>query len=89
MVSAEAQLIAETAQRVATGEIAHAINTVLGLASELLVDGHAVAVIRSSTRPVMCSDTLSIRELSGLAVQIQGGARNQRSMMKATPALKS
>jgi EmrB/QacA subfamily drug resistance transporter len=41
--SAEASLIAETAHRVTTGDMAHAINTVPGLANERLVQGYAAA----------------------------------------------
>ncbi|WP_166217362.1 MFS transporter [Pseudomonas atagonensis] len=41
--SAEAQLIGETAQRVITGDMAHAINIVAGLDSERLVQGYASA----------------------------------------------
>ncbi|NWE73261.1 MFS transporter, partial [Pseudomonas gingeri] len=38
-----AALIAETAHRVTTGDMAHAINTVPGLANERLVAGYATA----------------------------------------------
>lgn len=41
--SAEASLIAENAHRVTTGDMAHAINTVPGLANERLVQGYAAA----------------------------------------------
>ena len=41
--SAEASLIAETAHRVTTGDMAHAINTVPGLANGRLVEGYAAA----------------------------------------------
>ncbi|NWB29104.1 MFS transporter [Pseudomonas gingeri] len=41
--SADAVLIAETAHRVTTGDMAHAINTVPGLANERLVAGYAAA----------------------------------------------
>ena len=40
---ADAALIAETAHRVTTGDMAHAINTVPGLANERLVQGYASA----------------------------------------------
>lgn len=41
--SAEATLLAETAHRVTTGDMAHAINTVPGLPNERLVAGYATA----------------------------------------------
>lgn len=41
--SADAALIAETAHRVTTGDMAHAINTIPGLANERLVEGYASA----------------------------------------------
>ena len=41
--SVDAALIAETAHRVTTGDMAHAINTLAGLANERLVQGYASA----------------------------------------------
>lgn len=41
--SVDAALIAETAHRVTTGDMAHALNTVPGLAKERLVQGYATA----------------------------------------------
>jgi len=41
--SADVALIAETAHRVTTGDMAHAINTIPGLANERLVQGYASA----------------------------------------------